>query len=84
MTYFISIFSPPIKKRTSMDRTLRNPPPNLINGEEEYEVEQVLDARRYGRGRKVQYLIKWKGYPNSDNQWVDWNDLHAEEALEDF
>ena len=60
------------------------PPPNLIDGEEEYEVEQILDARRHGRGRKVQYLIKWKGYPDSDNQWVDWNDLHAEEALEDF
>ena len=60
------------------------PPPDLIDGEEEYEVEQVLDARQYSRGRKVQYLIKWKGYPDSDNQWVDWNDLHAEEALEDF
>ena len=60
------------------------PPPDLIDGEEEYKVEQVLDARRYGRGRKVQYLIKWKGYPDSDNQWVNWNDLHAEEALEDF
>ena len=60
------------------------PPPDLIDGEEEYKVEQVLDARRYGRGCKVQYLIKWKGYPNLDNQWVDWNDLHAEEVLEDF
>ena len=60
------------------------PPPDLIEGDEEYEVEQVLDARRHGRGRKVQYLIKWKGYPDSDNQWVDWNDLHAEEVLEDF
>ena len=59
-------------------------PPNLINGEEEYEVEQILDARRHGRGRKVQYLIKWKGYPDSDNQWVNWDDLHAEEALKDF
>ena len=35
-------------------------------------------------GVKIKYLIKWKGYPDSDNQWVDWNDLHAEEALEDF
>ena len=60
------------------------PPPDLINGEEEYEVEQILDARRHGRGCKVQYLIKWKGYPNLDNQWVNWDDLHAEEALKDF
>jgi hypothetical protein len=60
------------------------PPPDLINDEEEYEVEQVLSSRRHGRGRKVQYLVKWKGYPDSDNEWVNWDDMHAEEALEDF
>ena len=60
------------------------PPPDLIDGEEEYEVEEILDSRKHGRGRKVQYLIKWKGYPSSDNQWVNWNDMHAEEALVEF
>ena len=60
------------------------PPPDLIDGEEEYEIEEVLQSRKHGRGHKVQYLVKWKGYPNSENQWVDWDDLHAEEALADF
>jgi hypothetical protein len=60
------------------------PPPDLINDEEEYEVEQVLSSRRHGKGCKVQYLIKWKGYPESDNEWVNWDDMHAEDALEDF
>ena len=60
------------------------PPPDLINGEEEYEIEEVLQSRQYGRGRKVQYIVKWKGYPNLDNQWVDWDSLHADEALADF
>jgi hypothetical protein len=60
------------------------PPPDLINEEEEYEVEQILSSRRHGRGRKVQYLVKWKGYPDSDNEWVNWDDMHAEEALKDF
>jgi hypothetical protein len=60
------------------------PPPDLINEEEEYEVEQVLSSRRHGKGHKVQYLVKWKGYPDSDNEWVNWDDMHAEEALEDF
>ena len=60
------------------------PPPDLIDGEEEYEIEEVLQSRRHGRGRKVQYLVKWKGYPDSENQWVDWDDLHADEALADF
>jgi hypothetical protein len=60
------------------------PPPDLINEEEEYEVEQVLSSRRHGRGRKVQYLVKWKGYPDSDNEWVNWDDMNADKALEDF
>jgi hypothetical protein len=60
------------------------PPPDLINDEEEYEVEQVLSSRHHGRGRKVQYLVKWKGYPDSDNEWVNWEDMNVEQALEDF
>jgi hypothetical protein len=60
------------------------PPPDLIDGEEEYEVESILKSRRYGRGRKVQYLVKWKGYTDSDNEWVNWDDMHADEALKEF
>ena len=52
---------------------------------EEFEVEKVLDLRRYGRGCKLQYLIKWKGYPDSDNQWVNWDDMkEALDAIRDF
>jgi hypothetical protein len=60
------------------------PPPDLIDGEEEYKVKSILKSRRYGRGHKVQYLVKWKGYTDSDNKWVDWDDMHADEALEEF
>ena len=60
------------------------PPPDLVDGEEEYEVEEILDSRKHGRGRKVQYLVKWKGYPSSDDQWVNWDDMHAEEVLAEF
>jgi hypothetical protein len=60
------------------------PPPDLINDMEEYEVEQVLNSQRVGRGCKVQYLVKWKGYPDLDNKWVNAEDMHADEALDDF
>ncbi len=42
--------------------------PDLIDNEEEYEVEKILDSRQFSRGRKKQYLVKWKGYPDSDNE----------------
>ena len=39
----------------------------MIEGAEEWEVEEVLAKRkRYG---KMQYLVKWLGYPNSENTW---------------
>ena len=32
----------------------------------------------------MQYLVKWVGYPDSENQWVDKKDIHANQALKDF
>jgi hypothetical protein len=43
------------------------PPPDLIDGEEEYEVEQIHSHWRWGCHKMLQYFIKWKGYPRSDN-----------------
>jgi hypothetical protein len=60
------------------------PPPDLINGEEEYEVEQIVASRCFGRGHKLQYLIKWKGYPDAENQWVAKEDIFAEDAIREF
>jgi hypothetical protein len=63
----------------------QRPPPDLVDGVEEYEVEKVLDSCRHGRGRKLQYLVKWVGYPDSDNQWVNWDDATgAEGAIREF
>ena len=56
-----------------------------MDGVEEFEVKKVLDSRRRGRGRKLQYLIKWTGYPDSDNQWVSWEDVKsAEDTIWEF
>nr|CAH0103195.1 unnamed protein product [Daphnia galeata] len=35
--------------------------------EEEYSVEKIMDKR--GPKGRVQYLLKWKGYPHSENTW---------------
>ena len=48
-------------------------------------MEQVLDERNYGRWKKKQYLVKWKGYPDLDNQWLDAKDMdNAQELIAEF
>jgi hypothetical protein len=56
------------------------PAPELIKGEEEYEVEDILDHR--GGKRRRQYLVKWKGYPLSDATWEPKSSLcHAPDVI---
>ena len=64
-------------------KTAPPPPPDIVDDHEEYEVEKVLDARE--RRGKVQYLVKWKGYPDVDNLWVSVESCqNASEELDDF
>ena len=61
------------------------PPPDLVGNEEQYEVEQVLDECNYGCWKKKQYLVKWKGYPDSDNQCLDAKNMeNAQELIAEF
>ncbi len=53
------------------------PPPDLVDGVEEQEVESILGYRLHGRTRKPQYLVAWKGFPASDNEWVWADHVHA-------
>ena len=53
--------------------SLQRPPPIEIDGEEEYEVEDILDHRISGRG--YQYLVSWTGYDASKNQWLPEQEL---------
>ena len=43
------------------------PPPDLIEGEPEYEVEAILSHHRRGRGSW--YLVEWKGYSTAEKTW---------------
>jgi hypothetical protein len=59
------------------------PPPDIIQGEEEYEVEAILDHR--GGKRRQQYLVKWKGYPSSDATWEPrWALHHAPDIVNHY
>ena len=82
-TFHASLLSP-YHEMTEHGANYLEPPPDVIEGQEEYEVEEVLGQRTYGRGKKKQYLIKWKGYSTAHNSWEDASGVHAPELMKEF
>jgi len=74
----------PYKETTVHGPNFERPPPDLIEDAEEYEVEAIINHRHHGRQRHLQYLIKWKGYPSSDNTWEPRESVHAEELVKGY
>jgi hypothetical protein len=44
------------------------PPPEIVEGEFEYEVESIL-SHRFLRNNKTEFLVKWIGYGPEHNTW---------------
>jgi RNase H-like domain found in reverse transcriptase/Reverse transcriptase (RNA-dependent DNA polymerase)/Integrase zinc binding domain/Chromo (CHRromatin Organisation MOdifier) domain/Retroviral aspartyl protease len=63
------------------------PAPDIIDDHDEYEVETILNkrVRRYGRGQRVEYLVKWKGYPLHESTWLPLSQLdNAKEMIDEY
>src|ERR1700720_764057 len=58
------------------------PDPILVDGEEHYEVEAILDSRM-SRGR-LQFLIQWKDYSYEHNSWENATDVHSSALVNEF
>ena len=59
------------------------PAPVIIEGEEEWEVERILNKRKV-RG-KDKYLVRWKGFTAESDTWEGRENLeNAKEAIEEF
>jgi hypothetical protein len=74
----------PYRKTTMHSPNFTQPTPELINGEEEYSVEKILDSQQFSRRQQLQYLVKWEGYLDSDNMWVDKDDVFTDNKIQDF
>ncbi|SJK98309.1 uncharacterized protein ARMOST_01574 [Armillaria ostoyae] len=68
-------------------------PPDLIDGEEEWEIEEILDSKprkvRAKRGQPsttvIDYFIKWVGHTREHNSWVTASEMgNAQEAIADY
>ena len=68
------------------DNGLKKPPPprpDVINGEEEYEIDRILDSHIYCN--QLQYLVKWKGYGQGKDSWLVAKSMpHAKKLITQF
>src|SRR5712675_1816770 len=74
----------PYKETVEHGKNFLEPPPDIIEGEEEWEVEQILDKRIFGRSKKLQFLVRWKGYSPAHDQWVNKEDMAADDLVKIF
>jgi hypothetical protein len=56
------------------------PPPVIVEGEKEYEVERVDDSRLFRH--QLQYLVKWKGY--DERSWEPATNVDGLQAINSF
>ena len=74
----------PYEETLTYGLNFSRPPPDLIDEEEEQEIERILSHQYTRRAKKLQYLIKWKGFPESDNKWVDPDHMHATDLVQAY
>jgi hypothetical protein len=82
-TFHASLLSP-YQETAEHGPNFPEPPPDLIDGNEKYEVEQILGERTHGRWKKKQYLIKWKGYSQVHNSWEPTENVNAPDLVKEY
>jgi hypothetical protein len=60
------------------------PPPEIVKGDPEFEVEQIIGSRRVGKRKSLQYKIRWKGYSPAHDSWEPATQVHAPKLIRKF
>ena len=65
--FHVSQFKPRPRSDRFPERRVHRVDPIIIDGEPEFLIERILNKRTHRR--RVQYLVKWSGYPLSEASW---------------
>jgi len=57
-------------------------PPIIVDGEEEWEVEEILNSCWHQRW--FQFLVKWKGFSKEHNSWKVASDVKALDLIAEY
>lgn len=56
----------------------------MSDDEEEYVVEAIRNWRYNLEKRRKEFLIKWHGYPESQNSWEPESNLNCQQVMDEF
>jgi hypothetical protein len=59
-------------------------PLEIVEGDPEFEVEQIVGSRRVGKKKTLQYKICWKGYSPVHNSWEPVVQVQTPELIKEF
>ena len=72
----------PYKETSTNGNRMREPAPDLVNGQPEWEVDQILGARK--RRNQLQYLVRWKGFSEAHDSWEPLTHINADERIKAY
>ncbi len=81
--FHASLLTPYVQTKEHRENYSR-PPPDLIDDREQYEVETIRSHQCHGKRKQLQYLVKWKGYPESDNTWEPVDHIQAPRLVKEY
>ena len=82
--FHVSLLVPQVT--TPEYRILEEPPlPEPVDGESEFEVENILQHKFVGQKKEIRYLVQWRGYSRAESTWEPEEHLrNAPEVLEAY
>jgi hypothetical protein len=60
------------------------PPPDILEGDLEFEVEQIVGSRQIGKKKTLQYKVQWKGYSPAHDSWEPASQVHVPDLIKEF
>ena len=65
-----NVFHPSLLRKAATDplpgQQTEPPRPVTVDGQEEWEIDDILDARLFGRNRRLQFRVRWKDEQQPD------------------